>query len=97
MIIQLRVHAVLSNRGKKNQTSAAMMRMTALRLRYGSVLLTAWVHGSVNSQARGIWALLFMGVHPLLGGVVGLPGLVVLGLVGAWLLARSPEPSTTAA
>jgi membrane protease YdiL (CAAX protease family) len=78
-------------------TCALGLTMTALRLRYGSVLLTAWVHGSVNAQARGIWALLFMGVQPLLGGIVGLPGLVVLGLVGAWLLARTPEPSTTAA
>lgn len=69
---------------------------TALRLRTGSVLLTTWFHGVINSQSRGIWALLFVNVHPLLGGVLGLVGLLVLGGVGAWLVHRSPdqEPQT---
>lgn len=77
-------------------TCAVGLTMTALRLRYRSVLLTTWVHGSVNSQGQGIWALLFTGIHPLLGGIMGLPGIVVAMLVGVWLLARTPEPALAA-
>lgn len=77
-------------------TGALALTMTALRLRYGSVLLTAWVHGSLNSQARGVVALVFTGVHPLLGGILGLPGLVVLVLIGVWLLARTKESAVAA-
>jgi membrane protease YdiL (CAAX protease family) len=66
---------------------------TALRLRYGSVFVTTWFHACINTQARGIWALLFVNIHPLFGGMLGAVGLAVMGLVGAWLLARAPEPA----
>lgn len=69
---------------------------TALRLRSGSVLLTSWFHGIFNSQGRGIWLLLFVGVDPLLGGALGLVGLLLFGALGAWLLAATPSPAPAA-
>jgi len=66
---------------------------TALRLRSGSVLLTSFFHASINSQARGVIVLVAASVHPLLGGLLGATGLAVFGLVGAFLLARTPDPA----
>lgn len=63
----------------------------AVRLRYQSVWLTTWLHACINTQARGIWVMLFAGVHPLFGGVVGLTGLVIIALVGVWMLAKAPD------
>ena len=62
---------------------------TFLRLRYGSVLLTSWLHACINSQ--GIWRGFFVVTNPLLGGFLGVVGLVLIGLIGAYLLAPSPE------
>lgn len=69
----------------------------ALRLRYNSVLITTWFHACINTQARGIFPMLVVGVNPLLGGLAGLVGLVVMGAIGAYLLARSPEPDVALA
>ncbi len=78
-------------------TVALGLTMTALRLRYDSVLITSWMHALINSQGRGVWMLLFTGVHPLLGGITGLPGLLLLGVLGLWLLSRTPEPESASA
>jgi hypothetical protein len=58
--------------------------------RYRSVYLTSFLHGCINSQARGVWPILFTQVHPLLGGLVGLVGLVTIS--GAGLLLHSLTP-----
>jgi hypothetical protein len=66
----------------------------ALLLRCRSVFLTSFLHGSINAQGRGALPLLFTGVHPLLGGIVGLTGCVVIGGIGAAslaLLRRRPQ------
>lgn len=54
-----------------------------LTLRYKSAILAGWIHGIFNSQAYGIWrALLFANTNPILGGITGLVGIIVLTLVG---------------
>lgn len=52
-----------------------------LTLKYRSVFLAAFLHAALNSQAYGIWYLLFPGVDPILGGDTGLTGLVVWSLL----------------
>ena len=65
-------------------TSAIGLYINELTLRYKSALLAGWIHGVFNSQAYGIWrSLLFPTAHPLLGGITGLVGIVVLVIVGA--------------
>lgn len=72
-------------------TSIALLQ-TGLWLRSRSVALTSFLHAGINTQARGIWPLLFVGVSPLLGGAVGLVGIAVLAMAGAWLLRTAPAP-----
>lgn len=74
-------------------TSAGLI-MAALRLRTGSVLTTTWFHAMINTQGRGIWSLILVGVHPLLGGMLGVTGLATMGAIGAWLLHNSPDHET---
>ncbi len=66
------------------------MAQVALWLRTGSVILTAFLHGAFNSQAYGIWRVVYGDADPVLGGMGGLVGIAVMALIGAWLLARSP-------
>ncbi|PWB38621.1 MAG: hypothetical protein C3F02_02820 [Parcubacteria group bacterium] len=54
-----------------------------LRLHSGSSILAGWAHGVFNSQAYGIWAMIFPAFNHFIGGPGGLVGLVVLGVV-AW-------------
>ena len=72
-------------------TSAIALLQAGLWLRSGSVLLTSFVHAGINSQARGIWPLVVVGVHPLLGGATGLIGIAVLALAGAAVLRTAPR------
>jgi uncharacterized protein len=79
-------------------TTAIGLYINELALRYKSAILAGWVHGVFNSQAYGIWRmLLFANTHPILGGITGLVGLVVLTLVGfatiRWAK-RTPPAST---
>jgi uncharacterized protein len=53
-------------------------------LRYDSVLLASFIHGTFNSQAYGIWRVIVPNAHPLLGGLGGLVGLAAIGLLAAW-------------
>ena len=69
------------------------LSQTALRIRSGSVLLTSFAHACLNTQGLGVLPLLVVGVSPVLGGITGLVGIAVFGLVGAWLLYRTPEAS----
>ena len=63
----------------------------ALLLRYRSVFLTSFLHASINSQARGVLALVFTDVDPLLGGLVGLVGCLLIGAVGVAALVTAPR------
>ncbi len=72
-------------------TTAIALGQTAARLRSGSVLLTSVIHAGLNAQGRGLWPVLVTDVPPLLGGLMGTVGIGVIALVGAWLLARTPE------
>jgi hypothetical protein len=61
----------------------------ALRLRYGSIFLTTFLHACLNAQLFGIWGILFVDINPLLGGMTGITGLALAAPIGACLLARS--------
>jgi len=67
-------------------TTAIGMVQCALLIRYKSVILTSFLHGAINSQARGIWPVLFTSVAPVWGGVAGLLGCVVIGVLGVLLM-----------
>lgn len=70
-------------------TTAIGFLQCALLIRYKSVVLTSFLHGSINSQARGIWAALFTSVAPLWGGVTGLVGLLLITAVGVYVLSHT--------
>jgi hypothetical protein len=72
-------------------TVAFALTQTALRLRYDSVYLTSFFHASINAQGLGVVPMFVAGVSPVLGGVTGLVGITTFMLLGAWLLARTPE------
>lgn len=64
-------------------TTAIGLYINELALRYQSAILAGWVHGVFNSQAYGIWRmLLFANTQPILGGITGLVGIVILTLLG---------------
>jgi uncharacterized protein len=64
-------------------TTAIGFTINELTLHYQSTILAGWIHGVFNSQSYGIWrALLFANTNPILGGITGLVGIVVLTLVG---------------
>jgi hypothetical protein len=73
-------------------TVAIGFNQASLRLRYGSVLLTTWLHACVNAQGRGIFPIIFVVANPVFGGITGIIGVGVIGLIGVILLARTPEP-----
>ncbi len=52
-------------------------------LQHRSSILAGWIHGLFNSQAYGIWRVLFPTVNPLLGGITGVVGMAVWLAVGA--------------
>ncbi len=72
-------------------TISLALIQTALWLRSGSVLLTSFFHAAINTQGRGIWPLIVVGVAPLLGGPLGVVGILIFAATGAWLLLRAPR------
>ncbi len=82
-------------------TTAIGLTINELTLHYKSAILAGWVHGVFNSQSYGIWrTLLFANTNPLLGGITGLVGIVVLTLLGFGTLrwvkgAESGQPMGT--
>jgi len=56
--------------------------LNEMTLHYDSSILAGFIHGAVNAQGYGVWALLFPDIHPLLGGSVGLTGVVVWLITG---------------
>lgn len=75
-------------------TSAFALSQTALRLRFNSVFVTSFFHASVNAQGLGVLPMFVLGVSPVLGGITGLVGVAAFGLIGAWLLVRTPKAAT---
>ena len=64
-------------------TTAIGFFINEMTLRYQSAILAGWIHGVFNSQAYGIWrALLFANTNPVLGGITGLVGIVMISLLG---------------
>ncbi len=64
-------------------TTALGIFINELTLRYQSAILAGWVHGVFNSQAYGIWrSLLFADTNPVIGGISGVVGIVVLTILG---------------
>ena len=51
--------------------------------------LAGWMHGVFNSQAYGVWRILFPQVNPLLGGMTGLVGIGVWAAAGWWAIRRN--------
>lgn len=77
----------------------ALVVPAAFALIYG----LTWLHGLVNSQAYGIWRILFPDVNTLLGGVTGLVGIGVWLTLGLWevwhsdVTSQRPAAATSAA
>lgn len=67
--------------------------LNELTLRNRSSILAGWGHGVFNSQALGIWRLLFPDVNPLIGGYAGLVGIAVWLALGMWQATRPGFPS----
>lgn len=64
-------------------TTAIGFFINEMTLRYQSAILAGWIHGVFNSQGYGIWrALLFANTNPVLGGITGLVGIIILSLFG---------------
>jgi len=63
-------------------TTAVSIFMNEMTLRYQSAVLAGWMHGLFNSQAYGIWRLVFPTLNPLLGGITGMVGIFLLSLLG---------------
>ncbi len=77
-------------------TTALSLYLNELTLRYKSSILAGWIHGVFNSQAYGVWRmLLFANTQPILGGITGLVGIVILALVGFVTIqwAKRTEPA----
>ncbi|MBM3138359.1 MAG: CPBP family intramembrane metalloprotease [Chloroflexi bacterium] len=80
-------------------TTALGIFINEITLRYKSAILAGWAHGVFNSQAYGIWRVgLFPMVNPLIGGITGVVGVIVLlafGLGTVWYFNRTNknEPS----
>jgi uncharacterized protein len=74
-------------------TTSIGLIQCALRIRYGSVILTSLLHAAINANARGLIPLLFAGVSLLVGGPLGIIGISVFAITGAILLSRSHPPT----
>jgi membrane protease YdiL (CAAX protease family) len=70
-------------------TTAFGLFINEMALHYQSAILAGWIHGVFNSQAYGIWRmLLFAGTNPVLGGITGLLGIVVISILGLVTMRR---------
>ncbi len=57
-----------------------------LRLASGSTVLAAFAHGMFNSQFYGVWQLIFPDADPILGGMIGITGMLVLLPLAVWAI-----------
>ena len=65
-------------------TTTLGIYINELSLRHRSSILAGWMHGVFNSQAYGIWRILFPTVNPLWGGMTGLVAMLVWLGIGLW-------------
>ncbi|HXP92551.1 MAG TPA: hypothetical protein VN905_03715 [Candidatus Binatia bacterium] len=77
-------------------TCALGMVEAALRIRAGSLYLSIFFAAAFSSQAHGIAPVAVFVTQPLLGGIAGIVGIVVLAAIGAWLLATTPQAAIDA-
>lgn len=70
-------------------TTALGIFMNEMTLRYKSSILAGSIHGAFNGQGYGIWRQLFPTVNPLLGGMTGIVGIVVLALFSLWTVRQN--------
>lgn len=70
-------------------TTALGIFLNEMTLRYKSSILAGSIHGAFNGQGYGIWRQLFPTVNPLLGGITGLVGIVVLAVFGIWTVRQN--------
>ncbi len=77
-------------------TCALAMIEAALRIRAGSLYLSIFFAAAFSSQAHGIAPVAVLVTQPLLGGIAGVVGIVVLAAIGAWLLATTPQAAIDA-
>lgn len=75
-------YPILGILGMMGMTTAFGIFVNELSLRHHSSILAGWIHGVFNSQVYGIWRILFPSVNPLLGGITGLVGIIVLFAAG---------------
>ena len=79
-------------------TTALGIFINEMTLHYQSAILAGWIHGVFNSQAYGIWRmLLFSGTNPVLGGITGLVGIVVIAFMGLLTMRRLKRTEASAA
>jgi hypothetical protein len=77
-------------------TCSLAMIEAALRIRADSIFLSMFFEAAFSTQARGVAPLLVFVTQPLLGGIAGLTGIVVLAAIGAWLIATTPQAAVDA-
>jgi hypothetical protein len=63
-------------------TTTSGFYINEMTVRHRSSILAGWIHGAFNGQFYGVWRILFPNVHPLLGGVTGLIGMMVWATLG---------------
>lgn len=81
-------HPLLGIVAMTGLTTAFGVFLNELRLRHDSSVLAGWTHGVFNSQAYGIWRILFPNTNALLGGVTGIIGMGVWLGAGLWVVRR---------
>lgn len=72
-------------------TTALGWFINDLTLKYKSVFLAAFIHGTFNSQTYGIWKAIFTDIDPFIGGITGVIGIVFITLL-AYLTRRRIGP-----
>jgi membrane protease YdiL (CAAX protease family) len=70
-------------------TTSIGLLINEAALSHSSSPLAGWMHGVFNSQAYGVWRILFPQVNPLLGGMTGLVGIGVWAAAGWWAIRRN--------
>jgi hypothetical protein len=70
-------------------TTALGIYINEMTLRHDSSILAGWIHGTFNSQAYGVWRVLFPNPNPVLGGHTGLIGIACFALLGFWQVRRA--------
>jgi hypothetical protein len=63
-------------------TTTLGVYLNEMTLRHRSSILAGWMHGAFNGQFYGLWRILFPDVHPLIGRVTGLMGMLVWAALG---------------